>query len=138
LLHHQTATGVLVLSFMGLSRVAHSLAVLLLFILSVPGLGGTSGKEVVHGYLVDLVCVREEVGRISQLGPNHTRKCLNMPACIQGGYAVLLPSNQVLALDAHGNELAKKWLVSHRQEKGIKIKASGTRDGDTFHVVRIE
>jgi len=96
------------------------------------------GKEVVRGYLVDLVCVKEETGKIPDLGPNHTRKCLEMPACIQGGYAILLPSNQVLAFDQHGNELARRWLKSRRQEKGIMIKATGMREGQTFHVLRID
>lgn len=103
-----------------------------------PKSAGTAGKEVLRGYLVDLVCVKEEAGKIPDLGPNHTRKCLQMPACIQGGYAILLPSNQVLAFDANGNELARKFLNSRRQEKGIVVKATGLRDGDTFRVQRIE
>jgi hypothetical protein len=69
-------------------------------------------------------CLRQGRNRkIPDLGPNHTRKCLQMPACIQGGYAILLPSNQELAFDYHGNELAQKWLASQHQEKGIVIKA---------------
>lgn len=105
---------------------------------AVPGSSTVSGKELVQGYLVDQVCVSDEAGRMSELGPVHTRKCLEMPACIQGGYAILLPSNQVLNFDAHGNDLARKWLTSHRREKGIRIKASGTREGNTLHVLRIE
>lgn len=105
---------------------------------NVLGKESAPGKEVVRGYLVDLVCVREEAGKIPDLGPNHTRKCLQMPACVQGGYAVLLPSNQVLAFDQHGNELAQKWLASRHQEKRIVIKAIGSRDGNTFRVLRIE
>ena len=95
-------------------------------------------KEVLRGYLVDLVCVKEEAWKVSDLGPAHTRKCLLMPACIRGGYAILLPSKQVLAFDERGNELAQKMLASHHQEKGITVKVTGLREGETFHVLRIE
>ncbi len=114
-------------------------------LLSAPLTAGTAAnpdatprKEAVRGYLVDLVCVKEEAGKIAELGPNHTRKCLQMPACIQGGYAVLLPSNEVLAFDEHGNELARKLVASRHQEKGFVVKATGTREGDHLHVLRIE
>jgi hypothetical protein len=95
-------------------------------------------KEAVRGYLVDLVCVKEEAGKLDVLGPNHTKKCLQMPACVQGGYAVLLPSNEVLAFDEHGNELARKLVASRHQEKGFVVKATGTREGDLLHVLKIE
>ena len=50
--------------------------------------------ESVRGYLVDTVCVKEEAAQLSQLGVKHTKKCLEMPACREGGYALLLPSHQ--------------------------------------------
>lgn len=95
-------------------------------------------KESVRGYLLDTVCIKEEAGKLPDLGPNHTRKCLQMPACVQGGYAVLLPSNEVLTFDEHGNELARKLIASSHKEKGFAIKATGIREGDHFRVLRIE
>jgi hypothetical protein len=103
-----------------------------------PNAGPAVGKEIVRGYLVDLVCVKEEAGRLNDLGPNHTRKCLQMPACLQGGYAVLLPSNEVLAFDDRGNELARKLIAARHQEKGFLIKATGRREGKRLRVLRIE
>ena len=95
-------------------------------------------KEILRGYLVDLVCVKEEASRLSNLGATHTRKCLQMPVCNQGGYALLLPSNEVLAFDNRGNELARKLIAAGRQERSIIIKATGIREGSTFHVLRME
>ena len=117
---------------------------LLLITLALPVLLGaapkpvSAHKETVRGYLVDLVCLKEEAGKFPDFAPNHTRKCLQMPACAQGGYAVLLPSNEVLAFDEHGNELARKLIASRQQEKGFVVKATGTRQGDRFHLLRIE
>lgn len=109
-----------------------------LAVYAAPKPDGTARKEAVRGYLVDLVCVKEEAGKLGQLGPNHTKKCLEMPACIQGGYAVLLPSNEVLAFDEHGNQLARKFVTARHQEKAFAIKVTGSREGSTFHVLRIE
>jgi hypothetical protein len=41
------------------------------------------------------------------------------------------PGKEVVrGLSSHGNELAQKWLASRHQEKGIVIKATGSRQGD--------
>ena len=93
--------------------------------------------ETVRGYLVDLVCIKEEAGKIPSFGPDHTKKCLQMPVCAHSGYAVLLSSKEVLPFDEHGNELARKLIDSRHQEKGILIKATGSRQENIFHVSRI-
>src|SRR6478752_6897915 len=76
-------------------------------------------KEVLRGYLVDLVCMKEEAGKVPDFGLTHTKKCLQMPACSQGGYALLLPSKEVLAFDEHGNTLARKLIAARNQEKAF-------------------
>jgi hypothetical protein len=96
-------------------------------------------RESVRGYLVDTVCVKEEVAQLSELGPKHTKKCLQMPACRQGGYALLLPaSNSVLRFDQHGNDLAIKLVDSRRLETGWLLRATGKRTGDEFAVATLE
>ena len=98
----------------------------------------TQKKEAVRGYLVDLVCVKEESSALAELGPNHTKKCLEMPACVQGGYGLLLASNEVLAFDERGTQLARKLVSKKHQEKGFLVTATGIRSGDHFHLLRIE
>jgi hypothetical protein len=95
-------------------------------------------KETVRGYLVDLVCIKEEADKFTDFGPDHTKKCLQMPVCARGGYAILLPSKEVLPFDDHGNDLARKLIASSRQEKGFAVRATGMRQGNYFHVLRIE
>jgi hypothetical protein len=95
-------------------------------------------KETLRGYLVDLVCIKEEAGKVSDFGPAHTKKCLQMPTCSQGGYALLLPTKEVLAFDDNGNSLAHKLIAVRNEERGFIVKVSGTRGPNVFHVQRIE
>jgi hypothetical protein len=95
-------------------------------------------KETLRGYLVDLVCMKEESGKVVDFGPNHTKKCLQMPACSQGGYALLLPSKEVLVFDDNGNTLARKLIAARNQEKGFIVKATGTRGQNVFYLKRLE
>src|SRR5690242_12841628 len=99
----------------------------------------TPGQESVRGYLVDMLCVKEEAAHLAELGPRHTKKCLQMPACRQSGYALLLPStHDVLRLDQRGNELAAKLLDSHRLESGWLVQVRGKRSDDQFAVIALE
>src|SRR5258708_8345573 len=88
--------------------------------------------EVVNGYLVDMVCVHDEAAHLDELGPKHTTKCLKMPACQDSGYALLLPSNEVLRFDSRGNELAAKLIESAHRDGDWKMLATGKREGDNF------
>src|SRR5438309_6936299 len=97
-------------------------------------------QESVRGYLVDTVCVKEEAAQLSQLGVKHTKKCLQMPACRESGYALLLSShnNDVLHFDKRGNELAARLVNRHRIESGWLLQAMGKRTGDQFAVATLE
>jgi hypothetical protein len=96
-------------------------------------------QESVRGYLVDTVCVKEEAAQLSQLGMKHTKKCLTMPACREGGYALLLSShnNDVLRFDKRGNELAARLVDGRRIESGWLLQATGKRTGDQFAVAAL-
>jgi len=97
-------------------------------------------KESVRGYLVDTVCVKEEAAQLGNLGVKHTRKCLQMPACQESGYALLLPShnNDVLRFDKRGNQLAAKLVNGRHAEGGWLLQVPGRRNGDEFAVATLE
>jgi len=97
-------------------------------------------KESVRGYLVDTVCVKEEAAQLADLGSKHTRKCLQMPACRESGYALLLPShnNDVLRFDKRGNQLAAKLVNGRHAEGGWLLQATGKRNGEEFAVATLE
>jgi|SRR5579864_626810 len=97
-------------------------------------------QESVRGYLVDTVCVKEEAAQLSDLGSKHTKKCLQMPACRESGYALLLPShnNDVLRFDKRGNDLAARLVNGRHVESGWLLHATGHRNGDEFAVATLE
>jgi hypothetical protein len=103
---------------------------------------GTKSRPVesVRGYLVDTVCVKEEAAQLAHLGVKHTRKCLQMPACQESGYALLLPShnNDVLRFDKRGNQLAAKLVNGRHAEGGWLLQATGKRNGEEFAVATLE
>ena len=98
--------------------------------------------ESVRGYLVDTVCVKEEAAQLDALGIKHTRKCLQMPACRESGYALLLSSpnhkNDVLRFDDRGNQLAARLVNGRHAEGGWLLRVTGKRTGDEFAVATME
>src|SRR6476646_153266 len=99
----------------------------------------TRTEESVRGYLVDTICVKEEAAQLADLGSKHTKKCLQMPACRESGYALLLPThNDVLRFDKHGNDLAAKLVNGRHAEGGWLLQVTGKRNGDEFAVVALE
>ena len=99
----------------------------------------TRTQESLRGYLVDTVCVKEEAAQLADLGSKHTKKCLQMPACRESGYALLLPThNDVLRFDKHGNDLAAKLVNGRHAEGGWLLQVTGKRNGDEFAVVALE
>jgi hypothetical protein len=104
-----------------------------------PPTGRAAPKIVtVRGHLVDMVCVKEEAARLPELGPRHTRKCLQMPACRESGYGLLLPSNEVLRFDQRGNDLATKLVSERHPESGWLLRAQGKQAGGMFAVTTLE
>jgi hypothetical protein len=84
--------------------------------------------------------VKEEAAQLADLGSKHTKKCLQMPACRESGYALLLPShnNDVLRFDKHGNDLAARLVNGRHVESGWLLQATGRRNGDEFAVATLE
>jgi hypothetical protein len=98
-----------------------------------------AGKKVtVHGYLVDIACVNDRASEGGDLGPVHTKKCLQMPACERSGYAVMDAKNNVYKFDAHGNDLAKSFIARIDKEKDWQIIVSGKLNGDELIVGKLQ
>jgi hypothetical protein len=95
-------------------------------------------KSPVRGYLVDMYCVRQRKSEGVKLGQVHTKLCLRMPNCVQSGYAVMTPDNQVLKFDEKGTQKTIKLLEKSDQEEGFVIQVSGKIKGDQIEVSRIE
>ena len=114
-------------------------AMLLLSTLSLLSATKSSGKKTtIHGYLVDIACVNDRASEGGDLGPAHTKKCLQMPACERSGYAIMDAKNNVYKFDAHGNEMAKNLIASTDKEKDWQIVVSGKVAGDQLTVGKLQ
>ena len=93
-----------------------------------------AADSTVKGYLVDRSCVAEADFKADK----HSKDCLQMPDCVKSGYAVLTDDKKVIAFDQAGNAQAKKFIAGLKKDKDIKVAVTGSVNGDTMTVSKIE
>ena len=91
----------------------------------------------VKGHLVDLACAAEE-GQKPGFGAKHSKDCLQMEDCVKSGYGVLTDDKKVIKFDQASNEQAKKFIAELKKAKDIRVTVTGTLNGDTLTVNKIE
>jgi hypothetical protein len=91
----------------------------------------------VKGYLVDMDCARTD-GQQPGFGAKHSKSCLQMDDCAKSGYGVLTDDKKVIRFDAAGSAEAKKFIAGVKKDKDIKVNVTGTVNGDTMTVSKIE
>jgi hypothetical protein len=90
------------------------------------------------GFLIDLACARERKDKEPSLGEEHTKKCMQMPACDRSGFGILTDTNQLLRFDEDGNRRARKLLERTKREKNLYCVVWGRRSNDILNVSRME
>jgi hypothetical protein len=110
------------------------LTLVLLAALAVSAFGADT---TIKGHLVDLACAAEE-GQKPGFGAKHSKDCLQMEECVKSGYGVLTDDKKVIKFDHASNEQAKKFIAELKQAKDIKVTVTGTLNGDTLSVSKIE
>jgi hypothetical protein len=108
-----------------------------LILLAAAALSAFAADTKVKGYLVDMACGREE-GTRPEFGIKHSKECLQMPECAQSGYGILTEDKKIVRFDTAGNEQAKKFLADLKKATDIKVTVTGTLDGDSMTVSKIE
>lgn len=81
------------------------------------------------GTLVDVMCKGKDLA-------GHTSKCAI--ACAKSGYGIVLPDGKFVKLDETGNAKALGALKATDKEKDLKVKVTGSLDGDTVAVQTID
>src|SRR5215510_2997511 len=91
-----------------------------------------------NGYLMDLACARERKDMEPDLGPKHTRKCMQMPACDRSGFGMLTDANELLPFDENGNAKVRALLQQTNQTGNLRVRVQGTQSNDVLKVTKIE
>lgn len=81
------------------------------------------------GTVVDVMCKGRDLA-------SHTRSCAI--SCAKGGYGLVLADGKFLKFDEKGNAKALALLKSATKEKDLKLKATGTLDGEVILVEALE
>ncbi|PYP82606.1 MAG: hypothetical protein DMG65_25920 [Candidatus Angelobacter sp. Gp1-AA117] len=110
---------------------------LVLILFAAMAVSALAADTAVKGYLVDRSCAAEE-GSKADFGAKHSKDCLQMADCVKSGYAVLTDDKKVIAFDKAGNAQAKKFIADLKKDKDIKVIVTGTVQGDTMTVSKIE
>ena|SRR5215467_4265857 len=110
---------------------------LILVLFAAMAMGAFAADATVNGYLVDLACASEE-GQKPGFGAKHSRDCLLMGECVNSGYGILTDDKKVIRFDKASNEQAKKFISDLKKTKDIKVSVTGTVNGDTITVSKIE
>ena len=110
---------------------------MLLILFAAIATSGFAADTTVKGYLVDIACAQED-GSKPGFGAKHTKECLQMPDCVNSGYGLLTDDKKVIRFDKAGNDQAKKFIADMKKESDIKVTVTGTFNGDTMTVSKIE
>ncbi|HZU30098.1 MAG TPA: hypothetical protein VFB79_03230 [Candidatus Angelobacter sp.] len=109
----------------------------ILVLLASVAISAFAADSTVKGYLVDVACSDEE-GQKAGFGAKHTKDCLLMPECVKSGYAVLTDDKKVIKFDKAGNAKAKQFIAGLKKDKDIKVNVTGTVNGESMAVSKIE
>lgn len=96
-----------------------------LLLLSVAGLAAESWT----GTVVDVMCKGKDLA-------SHTRQCAL--DCAKGGFGLVLGDGTFVKFNEAGNARTLAQLKKLTQEKDLKAKVTGTRDGDVIKVAAVE
>jgi hypothetical protein len=115
-----------------------SIAILLAVLISAFPAAAKGKKKTLKGYLVDVSCATERTRELPTLGVVHTKECLQMPACVRSGYALLTTDQKIIRFDAAGNDQATKLIASADRKSDFRIRVRGRVDADQIAVSELQ
>jgi hypothetical protein len=81
------------------------------------------------GHVMDVMCKSKDAA-------SHTRQCAI--GCAKSGYGLVTSDGKFVKFDEQGNAKTLAMLKSASQDKDLKVKVSGTLDGEVIKVESIE
>ncbi len=87
--------------------------------------------QTIKGHLVDVSCATDNQKKPkANFRQKHGKSCLQMPECVDSGYAILTPDDKIIKFDAASNEQAQKFIASTAEDKDFKVEVTGTMNPD--------
>ncbi len=88
-----------------------------------------ASAEVFSGTVVDVMCKGKDLS-------SHTRQCAL--DCAKSGFGLVQADGKFLKLDESGNAKTLSLLKKSSKDKDLKMKVTGTIDGDVIKVQAVE
>jgi hypothetical protein len=88
-----------------------------------------ASAETFSGTVVDVMCKNKDLA-------GHTRSCAL--DCAKSGFGVVQADGKFLKLDESGNARTLALLKKSSKEKDLKVKVTGTLDGEVIKVQAVE
>src|SRR6202161_1543994 len=88
-----------------------------------------ASAETFSGTVVDVMCKGKDLA-------GHTRSCAL--DCAKSGFGLVQADGKFLKFDESGNARTLTMLKKSSKEKDLKVKVSGTLDGDVIKVQSVE
>jgi len=90
---------------------------------------GLASAEVFSGTVVDVMCKGKDLA-------GHTRSCAL--DCAKSGFGLVQADGKFLKFDESGNARTLSLLKKISKEKDLKVKVTGTMDGEAIKVQAVE
>ncbi|MGA3188233.1 MAG: hypothetical protein ABSF22_14100 [Bryobacteraceae bacterium] len=90
---------------------------------------GLASAEVFSGTVVDVMCKGKDLA-------GHTRSCAL--DCAKSGFGLVQADGKFLKFDESGNARTLSMLKKSSKDKDLKVKVSGTLDGEVIKVQAVE
>jgi hypothetical protein len=90
---------------------------------------GLASAETFSGTVVDVMCKNKDLA-------GHTRSCA--VDCAKSGFGLVQADGKFLKFDESGNARTFSMLKKSSKEKDLKIKVTGTLDGEVIRVQAVE
>ncbi len=90
---------------------------------------GLASAETFSGTVVDVMCKGKDLA-------GHTRSCAL--DCAKSGFGLVQADGKFLKFDEGGNARTLSMLKKSSKEKDLKVKVTGTVDGDVIKVQAVE
>jgi hypothetical protein len=92
-------------------------------------------QAVVTGYLVDAKCANANMNALTILGSSHATACAI--GCPTGEYGVVF-EGMFISFDEKASKKVAKLLSKTTVQKGLRVTARGTLEGDTLTVSNLK